>query len=59
VSQLRNGWRELPIERGGRALVTYLQARADRTAAGSLLFEFLIFGLTQARACVSAPPCWR
>ncbi|MDB5484028.1 MAG: hypothetical protein JWO83_5081 [Caulobacteraceae bacterium] len=35
-----NGWRELPIERWGRALVAQVEARADRTAAGRLMFEF-------------------
>jgi len=47
-----NGWRELPIERWGRALLARLQALADRTTAGRWLFEFLMFGLKQAWACV-------
>ena len=52
VNQRPNGWRELPIEQWGRALVAHLQARADRTVAGRLLFEFLMFGLKEAWACV-------
>lgn len=44
--------RELPIERAGRALLGALQARADRTAAGRLAFEFLMFGLKEAWACI-------
>ena len=52
VTKPPNGWRELPIEHWGRALVANLQARADRSAAGRLLFELLMFGLKSAWACV-------
>jgi hypothetical protein len=45
-------WRELPLERFGRALLGRVQAQADRSAAGRALFEFLMFGLKQAWACV-------
>jgi uncharacterized membrane protein YoaT (DUF817 family) len=45
-------WRELPVEQFGRALLARLQARADRSAAGRLLFELLMFGLKEAWACV-------
>ena len=48
----RNGWRELPIEAWGRALLSHLQARADRSRTGRLFFEFLMFGLKEAWACV-------
>lgn len=43
---------ELPVERFGRALLVRLQARADRTRAGRWTFEFLMFGLKQAWACL-------
>ena len=43
-------WRELPIERWGRALLAALQRRADRTAFGRLAFEILMFGLKAAWA---------
>ncbi len=45
-------WRELPVERRGRALLVRLQDQADRSAAGRFLFEFLMFGLKQAWASV-------
>jgi uncharacterized membrane protein YoaT (DUF817 family) len=43
---------DLAIERRGRALLVGLQARADRSRAGRLGFEFLMFGLKEAWACV-------
>jgi uncharacterized membrane protein YoaT (DUF817 family) len=52
VSERKNGWRELPVELWGRALLAHLQARADETATGRRLFEFLMFGLKEAWACV-------
>jgi uncharacterized membrane protein YoaT (DUF817 family) len=52
MNQRQNGWRELPVERWGHALLRHVQARADRTRAGRLLFEFLMFGLKEAWACV-------
>jgi uncharacterized membrane protein YoaT (DUF817 family) len=52
VTARRNGWRELPIEAWGRALLSHLQARADRSRTGRLFFEFLMFGLKEAWACV-------
>ena len=45
-------WRELPVERFGRAILQGLQARAERSASGRFLFEFLMFGLKEAWACV-------
>ena len=43
---------ELPIERVGRGLLAQIQARADRSRAGRGAFEFLMFGLKQAWACL-------
>ncbi len=43
---------ELPIERFGRRLLVQVQAQADRTPAGRYAFEFLMFGLKQAWACL-------
>ena len=42
----------LPLEAWGRRLLASLQRRSDRTAAGRFAFEFLMFGLKQAWACV-------
>ncbi len=44
--------RDLAIERWGRGRLAAVQARADRSRSGSLLFELLMFGLKQAWACV-------
>lgn len=44
--------RLLPIERFGRRLLADLQARADRTRLGRFAFEFLMFGVKEAWACV-------
>ena len=44
--------RGLRIERAARALLADVQARADRSAAGRFGFEFLMFGLKQAWACL-------
>jgi len=43
---------DLPVERAGRAFLWSLQSRADRSLAGRLAFELLMFGLKQAWACV-------
>ena len=43
---------ELPIERWARALLASIQARADRSRLGGWAFEFLMFGLKQAWACL-------
>ena len=45
-------WRELPAERFGRAILAGLQARLETSAAGRFVFEFLMFGLKEAWACV-------
>jgi uncharacterized membrane protein YoaT (DUF817 family) len=52
MSERKGSWRELPIEHWGRALLAGLQARCDRSASGRLGFEFLMFGLKEAWACV-------
>ena len=53
MTERPNGsWRELPVERFGRALLSRVEARARRTSAGRFLFELLMFGLKQAWACV-------
>ncbi len=42
----------LPVERAGRRLLAAVQARADRTALGRAGFEFLMFGVKEAWACI-------
>ena len=42
----------LPLEAWGRRLLAALQRRADRTRLGGWAFEFLMFGLKQAWACL-------
>jgi len=44
--------RRLPLERWGRRAVAGLQARADGSPVGRAAFEFLMFGLKQAWACI-------
>ena len=42
----------LPLERWGRRILAQLQQQADRSRVGRWAFEFLMFGLKQAWACV-------
>jgi uncharacterized membrane protein YoaT (DUF817 family) len=42
----------LPVERFGRRLLARLQDRADRSRLGRFAFEFLMFGVKEAWACV-------
>jgi len=42
----------LPLEARGRDLLAAVQRRADRTRLGRWAFEFLMFGLKQAWACL-------
>ncbi len=44
--------RRLPLEIWGRAWLARLQSFCDRTLAGRALFEFLMFGIKQAWACL-------
>lgn len=48
----RPNGRLLPIERFGRRLLAAVQDRADRSASGRFAFEFLMFGIKEAWACV-------
>ncbi|WP_122465512.1 DUF817 domain-containing protein [Brevundimonas lutea] len=42
----------LPLEAWGRRLLAAAQARADRSQVGRWAFEFLMFGIKQAWACL-------
>lgn len=42
----------LPLEAWGRAILARLQARCERSRAGRVLFEILMFGLKQGWACL-------
>ena len=44
--------RRLPLEAWGRRWLAWLEARAGKSAAGRFLFEFLMFGIKQAWACL-------
>ncbi len=44
--------RRLPLEAWGRHWLARLEARAGQSAAGRFLFEFLMFGIKQAWACL-------
>ena len=44
--------RRLPLEVWGRAWLARLQAACDRTLLGRAFFEFLMFGIKQAWACL-------